>query len=359
MVPESCKNQIDILFRTLLDNHPDFKEVILNLLLVCNGVRSAFLYEEANYYDQVKKEDKTELFLSFIGIINENTCLELKTYKDNSKFTRIFVYLSEISRREVNNDIYPVYQVILKNPDSVNTDIEIAKILGFICVGHKYYLQNIDRTVIRLFLINEMHPEDQKIEFKVEVCETSKFIKANAENKLKIFQQEVNNSLEKFGYFCELDISKIFSNKTRLKMLKEKNIDFLTEYLNEYINDLANYYISDDFELEKSTTYKKLIDIESTIKNKHEHKLLVDIYTKTITEKFDVFYEGADTYEKIEKVSAELSDRDIEMWKNLKYDGKSRSKGRKSRRHEINRKGRNTGVKKSYKGKSRKCPKKK
>ena len=85
-------------------------------------------------------------------------------------------------------------------------------------------------------------------------------------------------------------------------------------------------------ELEKSTTYKKFFDIKNTIKNDKEFNFLVKIYKKCIDKKFDLFYrDDDDSNVKLKRVSKKLSDIDINLWENLKSDGKKKSKKKKNK----------------------------
>ena len=89
-------------------------------------------------------------------------------------------------------------------------------------------------------------------------------------------------------------------------------------------------------ELEKSTTYKKFFDIKNTIKNDKEFNFLVKIYKKCIDKKFDLFYrDDDDSNVKLKRVSKKLSDIDINLWENLKSDGKKKSKKKKNKIFEL------------------------
>lgn len=140
---------------------------------------------------------------------------------------------------------------------------------------------------------------------------------------------KINNVIEKYNYISYYRFENIFSDQHKLKMLERKDIKFILQNLGDYLDDLNDHYISNVDELGKSTTYKKFIDIENTIKNDKEFNFLVDIYKKSIDKKFDSFYRGEDDSDvnvKLKRVSKKLSDEDIKLWKNLKSDGKKKSK---------------------------------
>jgi len=331
MISEVCENKLKLLFETLLtifqttENNVDFTEIILNLLLVCYGVRFAFLYEETNY-----GEKSTSIFLKIVDRINSIGCLKLKTTQDKHRFPRIFVYLDKESREKINPTIYPVDDIIEKNPNFVNIDNEIAKILDFYCIGHiNYGSSKINRVSITVNIKNKS-VEDKIYTIKTEVCEKDKFNIEEAKKKYLEFVKKINDVIEKYNYISYYRFENIFSDQHKLKMLESKDSEFILNNLNKYLSDLNNHYISDDVELEKSITYKKFIDINNTIKNDKEFIFLVDIYKKCIDKKFDSFYYGANSYDKLKKVSKKLSDDDINSWKNLKSDGKKKSK-KKSR----------------------------
>ena len=308
---EEYKIKLKPLFTELLKDSIKLTEPILNLLLVCYGVRPAFLYEEANYINDNK--NSTLLFNMIINRINNLGCLKLITKKDNFKFTRIYVYLDENSRIKINPKLYPVDTIIKNNPNSIIDDNEIAKILDFNCIGHNYGSPNINRVIISVFI--EDKTTNTKYSIKTEFCEEIKFDRKEADAKYSEFLRKINDVINEYNYESFYQIKFIFSFRTKLDMLERANINFIKENLDKYINDLGNEYISDTVELERSTTYKKFNDIENTLKNNREYNLLKHIYKKIINNGYNSFYENAHTYYRIKSVSKLLADRDINLWK--------------------------------------------
>ena len=235
-------DKLKLLFEFFFVNINNFTEVILNLLLVCYGVRPAFLYEEANYIKY--NINCTQLFIRLVEDINDIGCLKLKTKKDT--FTRIFVYLDDESRSKIYPEIYPVDNIIETNPDSVNNDREIAKMLDFNCIDHDNYRSNeIDRISIHVN-VNNISDKNNTYNIKAEACEASKFNQKEAEDKYLEFQKKINNIINEYNFECFYKITYLFNSQTKLDMLKSKNIEFILEYLDEYLEDLENYYISDE-----------------------------------------------------------------------------------------------------------------
>jgi hypothetical protein len=257
MLSDDCNNKLKLLFNLFFSNMTNFTEVIINLLLVCHGVRPAFLYEEANYIKY--NINCTQLFNKLIENINDIGCLKLKTKKDT--FTRIFVYLDDESRSKNYPEIYPVDNIIKTNPDSVNNDREIAKMLDFNCIEHNYSSSKIDRISIHVN-VNNISDKNNTYNIKAEVCEASKFNQKEAEDKYLEFQKKINNIINEYNFECFYKITYVFNSQTKLDMLKSKNIEFILEYLDEYLDDLENDYISDEVELKRSTTYEKFVNIK-------------------------------------------------------------------------------------------------
>jgi hypothetical protein len=300
-------------FSTLLETkiYRNYKEVILNILLVCTGVRPAFLFEETNF----QRFDKNPLknLYKIVNYINENTSIFLKTKEDNSTFKRVFVYLSEISREEVNKKIYPVDLNIIDNKNSVNDDDKIALFLGFYCSGHDYSNNEIDRIGLSIFVYDKDHKE---IELTAEVCEAEKTNLTELKNYSNKLVNKINKIIKEFGYTCEIILKYLYSNITRLQKLREKDLVFIKKHLDDYLNDLVNFYICDETLLEKSITNQKFVNIEETIKNKEEYEKLLSLYEMAINEKFDKYYADIENNDDLYKVAELLLNSDKEFWRN-------------------------------------------
>jgi len=300
------------IIQNLLDMkiYKNYKEVILNILLVCRGIRPAFLFEESNF-QRFDKNPIKKLY-KIVDYINENTSIFIKTKEDNSTFKRVFVYLSESSREEVNKKIYPVDLTIMDNKNSVNDDDEIALFLGFYCSGHDYSNNEIDRIGLSIFLYDKYNKE---IELTAEFCEAEKINLTEIKKYANNLVNKINKVTKEFGYICEYNLNYSYSNITKLQKLREKDLVFIKKHLNDYLNDLVNFYISDDKLLEKSITYKKFINIEETIKNKEEYEKLLSLYEMAINEYFIKYYTDIKNDDDLYEVAELLLNSDKEFWK--------------------------------------------
>ena len=310
------KTDIYRTFQNLLDtrSYKNYKEAILNILLVCTGIRSAFLFEESNF-QRFDKNPIKKLY-KIIKYVNENTSIHLKTTEDNSQFKRVFVYLCESSRKEVNKGlnkvIYPVDLSIMDNENSVNDDYEISLFLGFQCDGHDYSNIEIDRIALNF----DIYKDKETISLMTEVCEAEKINIIDLEKYANDLVNKINTIVEEFGYFCEYNLKYWYSTITKIEKLREKDVVFIKDRLNEYLNDLGNFYISDTDLLEKSITYQKFVNIEETMKNKKEYEKLLYLYEMMMDGKFDEYYENIKNRDDLYQVAEILFNSDTEFWKN-------------------------------------------
>ena len=123
------------------------------------------------------------IFKKIVDRINSISCLKLKTTQGKHHFPRIFVYLDKESREKINPIIYPVDDIIEKNPNVVNIDNEIVKILDFYCIQHDYGLSKINRVSITVEIKNKS-VENKIYTIKTEVCEQIKFNKEEAKKNI-------------------------------------------------------------------------------------------------------------------------------------------------------------------------------
>ena len=290
--------------------YKNYKEVIFNILLVCTGIRPAFLFEESNF-QRFEKNPSKKLY-KIVDYINENTSIFIKTKADKSTFKRIFVYLDESSRQKVNKKIYPVDLTIIDNKKSINDDDEIALFLGFQCRGHDYSNNEIDRIGINIFVYDET---DRKFELIAEFCEAEKINLTEIKKYANNLVNKINKVTKEFGYTCECNLNYSYSSITKLQKLKEKDLVFIKTHLDDYINDLLNNYISDEKLLEKSITYKKFINIEETIKDKKDYEKLLSLYEMALNEYFDKYYSNIKNDDDLYQVAELLLNSDKEFWK--------------------------------------------
>ncbi len=321
------KTDIYRTFQNLLDtrSYKNYKEAIFNILLVCTGIRSAFLFEESNF-QRFDKNPIKKLY-KIVKYVNENTSIHIKTTEDNSQFKRIFVYLCESSRKEVNKGlnkevnkglnkglnkvIYPVDLSIMDNENSVNDDDEIALFLGFQCAGHDYSNIEIDRIALNF----DIYKGKETISLMAEVCEAEKINIIDLEKYANDLVDKINTIVEEFGYFCDYNLKYWYSTITKIEKLREKDLVFIKDRLNEYLNDLGNFYISDTVLLEKSITYQKFVNIEETMKNKKEYENLLYLYEMMMDGKFDEYYENIKNRDDLYQVAEMLFNFDTEFWK--------------------------------------------
>lgn len=292
---------MDFIYKKLIQKYKDsiLLEILLNIILVNEGIRPSFLLESSNYSNKIKN------YIHDINImlstINTKNIKKLKTHDDNYTFTRTFIYLEDSF---VDNNI-------TKNPETVNDDFWIATYLGFHCIGHNYNDYLNDRIIIN-YLCKQGGNRD--IQLITEVCEKNKY-KQDIKKQCKLLLNKINKILNKLGFIVELHINISVGVNTKYKKLLKNDIKFLIQNIDEYINDFENCYISDVSILEQSILYKKLKNIETTSKNSNDIKKLGLLYHKAcIMNYFDKYYTHSNTFDKIKDIAKNILEFDTEYW---------------------------------------------
>jgi hypothetical protein len=245
-------------------------EYLLNVILVNEKIRSAYLFESTNYD---KHENYAEKFFNVVREINDLNKKKsgniLKIAKDNHVFPRYFVFLKGSF----------VDKEIEKNPKNVDDDIKIATFLDFQCVGHDYTNTLVNRDTYNIHITEEATKNEFAI--IVEVCEHGKNKDKilNAKNKLV---QSINNLLNKYGYNAKLNFKVSYSLQHKINFLKKEEIE--ADEFETIENLLRNYFL--DNNLESSETYKKLRNF-NTLSKTHKYKLQVLCEFLTI---YDMFF---------------------------------------------------------------------
>lgn len=320
---------MNILKKIYETENKNLKGDLLNILFVYKGIRPAFLFESANYKNN---EFTIRDFYNVIKEINNlDDLIQLRTKENDSTFIQIFVYLTDDSRRLVNEELYDVDKRISLNPDIVNIDVEIAKILNFYCIGHDYGNAYKTRLSIQVFITTD--PDMSKDAYRdadtsediniiSEVCDINLIniddIKSkynDLTNKINVLLQNLNDEYNTyrsfFQFFRDDGMFILFEN------LQNKNKEYLIENKKDYLDTLENYYISDLNLLKNTMTYAKFNDIENTINNINDYNILIYIFRNVICNVYyKRFYQNANTFDKNNKVSEKLVEFDNEIWKN-------------------------------------------
>jgi hypothetical protein len=274
---------------------------ILNIILVCEQVRPAFLFEFFNYG---RNRDILSDLYEIIYDINSNfekvsINKKLKYTSDKISFERIFVYLENSF----------VDRTIKSYPESVRDDKWIGKFLGFQCVNHDYFNTKVDRITINHFvLIN-----NQKFPLITEVCQMDLVDIEDLEKGAYELNDDINIILNSLGFNSIYDIKITIGTNTRYQKLEEKDIKYIKKNKFEYENDFINYYISNEDIWLDSITCKKLNNIEE-LDAKDFNKLITIYREAAIEDKFDIFYEGSRSDEDIIETSRRIKEDDTIFW---------------------------------------------
>lgn len=304
------------LYRKLLKKYDDDDEIVINIILVNENIRPAFLLESANY--------NHDYFSEMVDIISQINCLntnkKLLIKKDDNDFTRYFIYLKNSF----------VDKTIIKNKNSVNKNKYIARFLGFQCIGHSYNDPFIDRISHKIFIYN--HDTDKLINLVAEVCELKKEPVVDiVENYYKNFQSNIQTlfyNIGKENYKVSYQIKIFFSNYTKKDML----INYYTlestdknYLLKDIYEDFENHYIGEPILNESVLREKLQLLKEETISETDFTKLIylysITIINQLIDEQFNkLFRNKKRTHENIEKFYNKVKDWDTKYWSTEDYE---------------------------------------
>ena len=277
---EKFKSELKTILKSCEKDNNLF-QYILNIFLVFANVRTGTLIEYNNLNNEKKRKEAQKKVNNFVDFLNKNS---------EDKLVQCHTSLD--------------YRImIMKNQLELYIEDEnIGKILNFICIGHDYANNRIDRLSIHI------KETTTNCDIYAESCE---FSKINIENIKDIFTKRIKewniatskyNLPYKFEFYTEENISQI----TRLHNIDD--ISFVEKNENDYINDLYNYFHSHFLEYEDTDySFSKYIK---------KYSLFKLIYI--ITTEYDIFssiYEGKNLDE-IEEIALKLFDFDKELLKN-------------------------------------------
>lgn len=285
---ENFKNELQQILE-LCEKDNNLFQYILNIFLVFANVRTGTLIEYNNLHKDKERQEAQKKVNDFIDFLNKNSHDKLLLVQCPTSLD---------------------YQImIMKNDfEFYIEDENIGKILNFMCIGHDYENNEIDRLSINIKEIKT------NCHIYAESCE---FSKIDIEKINDIFTERIkewNNAISEYNlpYKFEFYIKKDISQLTRLNNIDDKS--FVEINRDDYKEDLYNYFHSYFLEYEDEDTdysFSKYIE---------KYSLFKLIYTLAI--KHDIFgslYYGKNLDE-IEEVSLKLLEFDKELLKKYNPD---------------------------------------
>ena len=279
-------------YKRLLDqyNKTSMFEVVLNIILVCEGIRPAFLFESGNY---TSTNNKQRIF-TIVDTFNTIPGIQLVYSTDSNPFPRTFVYLQGSF----------VDKSIRENASRKNEATYIAQYLGFHCAGHDY--EDFRKTRISVNFTEKRTDNN----FYTEVCEENKTNVRSLTDTMNKKNDAINSVLIPLGYRSVCNITTTIGTAERYEHLKQGDISYIKKNISEYVDDFENYYISDTDELKKSMTYYHL----THLKPENIPKLAQIYYMSCIQSKLDPLYKNATTHNALHNVSVYLVQQDFNIW---------------------------------------------
>ena len=185
-------------------------QTLLNILFVWKGARKSTLVEW-NDFTPEEREIYEPLGMEFVKKLG------LFTLPDPFSDYRVFV----------------VKNKNIKNPE---TDEEIGALLEFVCKGHEYFNQDLNRILISIKEVNT------EAEVYVEICEKDKIkmdiLKSEMEKKINHFDNAMKSLNLKYRF--KYDVKELTSRKELLENYRNK--EYLKKHLEDYGNLLMNEF---------------------------------------------------------------------------------------------------------------------
>lgn len=210
-------------------------ESAIQMILVKHGNRKAWLWESANFNDELPPDEQLQTLKPIIESFG------MRITKDSSASTE-----------------FPRYFISSDTIGEGLRDNEIAEILGFKCSGHDYGNQSLNRTTFLL----DMHWKKMSLNIRTEACESSKINKESMEKMYQKEAEEMQNTLRMYmdGASVVVNVKESFSVKTRVEKVMDNDIDFVVQNGDEYINDFYNNNAMTDFMDELLSGDKELLE---------------------------------------------------------------------------------------------------
>ena len=196
------------------DDGSKILEILLNVALVHHGARSAFLLETAN----------------FMGDLPPTECV---------KYVRMVArsLALVVTKDPTGTDEFPRY-FVTKMPIALGrlADDEIADLLGFVCVGHRFDDETLERTA---FSTRELFTG---CSLTAEVCESGKVDRIEVAEIYRRRVAQWNKVVKMYDPRLEitLEVEEITSKAERLGRLMSGDLDYVMSNAGDFITDLEN-----------------------------------------------------------------------------------------------------------------------
>lgn len=182
-------------------------EVIVNLTLVIQDARPAYLFEANNY-------ESIDIGLQKLEIIKEK--FPNLSYTPDSSRYRIFIHKKSFKIKKYIDD-----------------DIEIGKILGFNCAAD---LNELNDKMIEYFTIRQ-YADDTS--FYTEICPNKK--EDEIEQILNSLSRKNKNIVEGLGYTYRIEYVKGYTIKYLDYKIYTKDLEFIRNNYDDILNHIWNF----------------------------------------------------------------------------------------------------------------------
>ncbi len=191
-----------------------YLDMAMNLILVQHGARQGYLFESANYENNVgmQKAIRTlNLIVRSVGLVqNEDPTAR---------------------------PAYPRF-LITKQRHAIRTEADIARVLGFYCIGHDYGNMDVQRLTCVLT------EKTRNVNMTTEVCEMERIsmtaLQTFYQNKASVFQR----ALRLYGPHLQVEykLTTEYTRRQKLDKVINNDIQFVIDNADVFDDDLYNYF---------------------------------------------------------------------------------------------------------------------
>ncbi len=214
-------------------NNPYYLTIIINIILVCNGLRCSYLIELSNLKTYGIPFDDVEMLINRINVaFGSNVLMDV----ENEQFGRYLLY----------NETIEDCSIKIRDFWKDMNDYTLSNVLGYYCVGHDYSNFLVKRHIINYYacFISDVYSEKEKenIDIYTESCIFNEKIEIdNAIYHIHHVINTFNDLLKVYDLKVNANIVVDDGLIIRRQKLEDKDIKYVLDHSEHYTNDLLNF----------------------------------------------------------------------------------------------------------------------
>lgn len=215
----------------LVQKYPHLFDYIVNIYLVHKNARKSCLIEGYNLLNIYGDNEKTKFQKDLDIIFDLVSTLNLQIYTESEHYYRYLVGSASTIKKFIHQT---------KRTD--NYEMLLGKTLGFICAGHSFSDQSIERTVLDITIKYNTIDKPWSESHFVQVCETKLISEQELQKHAFVIQNKYEKVLPK-EFNIVVEIINVSDNRSRAEEIV--NYEYVKENLGQFVDDIANYWCMD------------------------------------------------------------------------------------------------------------------